>query len=127
MNKYSICLLILLVAIFAVPSKAQNIVFTEASDLTLTGKLMDTPNPYHRVDTVQFKGFNKGENKQVRNSAGIAVAFRTNTKSISVLTEYGDLDYPNNTGGFSARGYDRKGNGSGPEPGSPETSQCLSR
>ena len=37
-------------------------VYTEASDLTLTGKLMDTPNPYHRVDTVRFKGFTASEN-----------------------------------------------------------------
>ena len=81
-------------------------VYTEASDLTLTGKLMDTPNPYHRVDTVKFKGFTRGENVQVRNSAGIAVAFRTNSRDISILTEYGDVGYPNNTGGFSARGYD---------------------
>ena len=81
-------------------------VYTEASDLTLTGKLMDTPNPYHRVDTVRFKGFTASENNQVRNSAGIAVAFRTDSKDISILTEYGDVGYPNNTGGFSARGYD---------------------
>ena len=85
---------------------APQYVYTEASELTLTGKLMDTPNPYHRVDTVKFKGFTRSENVQVRNSAGIAVAFRTNSKDISVLTEYGDVGYPNNTGGFSARGYD---------------------
>ena len=85
---------------------APQFVYTEASDLTLTGKLMDTPNPYHRVDTVKFKGFTRSENVQVRNSAGLAVAFRTNSKDISVLTKYGDVGYPNNTGGFSARGYD---------------------
>ena len=82
------------------------IVYTEASDLTLTGKLMNTPNPYHRVDTVVFKGFTASENNQVRNSAGIGVAFRTNAKTISILTEYGDVGYPTNTGGYSARGYD---------------------
>jgi cell division protein YceG involved in septum cleavage len=33
-------------------------VYTEASDLTLVGKLFtDTPNPYHRVDTLIHKGF----------------------------------------------------------------------
>ena len=91
----------------AINASAQtNFIYTEASDLTLVGKLMDTPNPYHRVDTVKFKGFTRGENIQVRQSSGIAVAFRTNSKSISVLTEYGEVGYPNNTGGFSARGYD---------------------
>ena len=87
-------------------ASAQELIYTEASDLTLTGKLIDTPNPYHRVDTVRFKGFTKSENNQVRNSAGIAVAFRTNSPTISVLTKYGDVGWPNNTGGYSARGYD---------------------
>ena len=87
-------------------ARAQDLIYTEASDLTLTGKLIDTPNPYHRVDTVRFKGFTKSENNQVRNSAGIAVAFRTNSPTISVLTKYGDVGRPNNTGGYSARGYD---------------------
>ena len=42
---------------------AQNFRYTEASELTLTGKLFtDTPNPYHRLDTVRYKGFTKGEN-----------------------------------------------------------------
>ena len=41
-------------------------VYTEASDLNLIGKIIDgTPNPYHRVDTVKFKGFTKTENRQV--------------------------------------------------------------
>jgi len=87
-------------------ARAQDLIYTEASDLTLTGKLIDTPNPYHRVDTVRFKGFTKSENNQVRNSAGIAVAFRTNSPTISVLTKYGNVGWPNNTGGYSARGYD---------------------
>ena len=95
-----------LLAINMFSAFSQEVVYTEASTLTLTGKLMDTPNPYHRVDTVRFKGFTKGENIQVRNSAGIGVAFMTNSPTISILTEYGDVGYPNNTGGFSARGYD---------------------
>ena len=81
--------------------------WVEASDLTLCGKLMtDTPNPYHRVDTVKFKGFTKRENFQVRMSSGISVAFKTNSTSIRVLTEYGETSFPNNGNGFSARGYD---------------------
>ena len=36
----------------------------------MVGKLMpDTPNPYHRVDTVRFKGFTSAENAQVRMSS----------------------------------------------------------
>lgn len=81
--------------------------WTEASDLTLCGKLMtDTPNPYHRVDTVKFKGFTTKENFQVRMSSGISVAFKTNSTSIRVQTLYGQTSHPTNGNGFSARGYD---------------------
>ena len=82
--------------------------WTEASDLTLCGKLMtETPNPYHRVDTVKYKGFTKTENGQVRMSSGISVAFKTNSPEIYVKTKYGTVvSYPNNTNGISARGYD---------------------
>ena len=81
-------------------------VYTEVSEFTLTGKLMNTPNPYHRVDTVRFKGFTKTENNQVRNSSGIAVAFKTDSPSISILTVYGEIGHPTNTNGIAARGYD---------------------
>ena len=104
MRRLLLSVTITIVTVIAV--RAQEFVFTEASELTLTGKLMTTPNPYHRVDTVRFKGFTKSENNQVRNSAGIAVAFRTDSKTISVLTNYGEVGWPNNTSGFSARGYD---------------------
>ena len=81
--------------------------FTEASDLNLIGKIIeDTPNPYHRVDTVRYKGFTKGENSQVRSSAGLAVLFRTNSSVISVLTDFGYMNKGVNTMGVSLRGYD---------------------
>ncbi len=80
--------------------------FTEASDLNLIGKLIDTPNPYHRVDTVKYKGFTKGENNQVRCSAGLAVLFRTNSTVISVKTQYGYMNRAVNTMGQALRGYD---------------------
>ena len=67
--------------------------FTEASDLNLIGKIIEnTPNPYHRVDTVKYKGFTKGENSQVRSSAGLAVLFKTNSSVISVLTDFGYMN-----------------------------------
>lgn len=81
--------------------------FVEASDLNLTGKIFnDIPNPYHRVDTVRFKGFTDMENLQVRQSSGIACTFRTNSSTISVKTDYGTPGWPANGNGFSGRGYD---------------------
>lgn len=90
-----------------ISSAQEGIVYTEASNFTLVGKLMDTPNPYHRVDTVVFKGFTPSENTQVRESSGISVAFRTDSPVIYILTEYGEVSKdPVNTGPISARGYD---------------------
>ena len=81
-------------------------VYTEASSLTLTGKLMPTPNPYHRVDTVKYKGFTPGENRQVRASAGMAVAFVTDSPYILVKAS-GDLSYNSpNTMRLASIGFD---------------------
>ena len=83
-------------------------VYTEASELTLVGKLMPgkTANPYHRVDTTIYKGFTKRENEMVRMTSGMTCAFRTDSRSISILTSYGHVDDPVNTNIISARGYD---------------------
>ena len=82
-------------------------VFTEASDLNLIGKIQEnTPNPYHRVDTLRYKGFSTGENIQVRCPAGLAVLFKTNSTIISVKTEYGWEYSAVNTMPLSYRGYD---------------------
>lgn len=107
MKKFILTALALALAITASAQTKVNYAYTEASDLTMVGKLMtNTPNPYHRVDTVKFKGFTKSENKQVRMSSGLSVAFKTDSKSIKIKTEYVDRSFPVNTGGLSARGYD---------------------
>lgn len=80
--------------------------FTEGYELTHAGKLMDTPNPYHRIDTVKYKGFTKGENTQVRCSAGQTILFKTNSSVISVLADYGYMNNAPNTMGVALRGYD---------------------
>lgn len=103
---------IIIAAVFltAVSASAQTpakYVFTEASELTLVGKILEnTPNPYHRVDTCMYKGFTSGENTQIRCSSGLAVLFRTNSSSISVQTEYGYANFAPNTMGLALRGYD---------------------
>lgn len=103
----SIILSLAVITAWAQTTQDSGFSFTEASSLTMVGKLMtDTPNPYHRVDTVKFKGFTNTENGQVRMSSGLAVAFKTNSKTISVKTEYGLRSFPTNTNGIAARGYD---------------------
>ena len=101
-----IALALIAIAAAAQTPKDVKYVFTEATDLNLIGKIIDTPNPYHRVDTVKYKGFTKGENEQVRSSAGLAVLFKTNSSVISVLADYGYMNRATNTMGISLRGYD---------------------
>lgn len=92
--------------VLCVGAYAQNMKFIEASELNLIGKLMDTPNPYHRVDTVKYKGFTHGENIQVRCPAGLAVLFKTNSTVISVKSEFGWEYNAVNTMPMAYRGYD---------------------
>ena len=89
-------------------AQSKDYVYTEASDLTLIGKLMPgkTQNPYHRVDTTLYKGFTKRESQLVRMSSGMGCVFTTDSKSLSIITEYGFMDDPVNTNHISARGYD---------------------
>ena len=93
-------------AVISLAAGAQEYQFTEASELNLIGKLIDTPNPYHRVDTVKYKGFTVLENKQMRCSAGLAVLFRTNSRSITVSADFGYKNNNTNTMGTALRGYD---------------------
>lgn len=80
--------------------------FTEASDLTLVGKIIEnTTNPYHRVDTSVYKGFTVAENRQVRCASGIAVLFKTNSTVISVKCKYGWKAVPITGTMVSVRGF----------------------
>ena len=100
---------VLLMSFFSWESFAQGSdpLYVEASELTLVGKLFpDTGNPYHRLDTTVYGGFTKSENLLSRESSGISVAFRTNSKSIRILTRYGHKNFGTNISGISQRGYD---------------------
>ena len=90
MKKLLFALVLLLIA---AGIQAQNIPWNdgvEASSLTLVGKAFDTPNPYDRIDTVRYKGFDKAENTMCRQPAGLAVLFRTDATDIGVSMEFGE-------------------------------------
>lgn len=94
---------LLVIAVNAAPKY----VYTEASDLNLIGKIIEnTSNPYHRVDTVKYKGFNEAENVRIRCSSGLAVLFRTDSRSIRLKPEYGYTSMAAHTTGVSLRGFD---------------------
>lgn len=100
-------ILAIVILALAVPAFGQDRQWTEASSLTLIGKLFpDTPNPYHRIDTVRFKGFTPKENAQLRMSSGLAVCFVTDSPYIYVKTDYANPANGVNITGNSSRGYD---------------------
>ena len=104
---FSLTVLLMAVAAGAQTPKDVKYVFTEASELNLIGKIHDgTPNPYHRVDTIKYKGFTDKENKQVRCPAGLAVLFKTNSTTITVQTEFGWQYSTVKTMPIAYRGYD---------------------
>ena len=87
--------------------KTPEYIYAEASELTLTGKVFPgTPNPYHRIDTACFHGFTKEELRLVTESAGIAVAFKTDSPSIRVWPKYAKAYFGGGTTGFAGRGFD---------------------
>jgi len=104
MRKLTLFLLLLV----TIPSlQAQDFKYTEASDLNLIGKpLPNTPNPYHRVDTMIFKGFTTTENRQVRCPVGMVVLFKSNTSNISIATEWGYISNSVSTMPIAYKGYD---------------------
>lgn len=63
----------------------------EASELNLCGKAFNTPNPYHRIDTVVYKGFTTRENEMCREPAGLTVLFKTNADKIGISCVFGDV------------------------------------
>ncbi len=100
-------LILCVISFFAHMTYAQNSrTLTEASDLTITGKLIKTANPYHRVDTSEFNGFSKTENFQIRCSSGLAVLFKTNSTSITILPVYGESRRSTVTPDLAQLGFD---------------------
>jgi lysophospholipase L1-like esterase len=97
--------ILLIATIFSL--KGQEIRYTEASELNLIGKpFPNTPNPYHRIDTMVFKGFNATENRQVRCPVGMSVLFRSNTTKITMSTDWGYVYNSVSTMPIAFRGYD---------------------
>lgn len=101
-------ILIMLAALLCVQAGyAQDYVFADASTYTMVGKLFpDTPNPYHRVDTKVHTGFSSSELAQVKMSAGIIIAFRTDSPSISVKPYYDKEPGGGTTAPLSRKGFD---------------------
>ena len=80
--------------------------FTEASDLTIVGKVFpDTPNPYERMDFTKYGGWTEKDRNLLEMPSGIIISFKTNSSGIWVKPEFKEI-YQSQTSGFAARGFD---------------------
>lgn len=103
-SKFFIAAILALAAITsAAQDKTQKYDFKEATELTVIGKLMDTPQPYDRVDTVKYKGWTEWENFEVRTTTGIAVVFKTDSKNIVIDPVYGKAHLSPNAGAMPTK------------------------
>ena len=105
------CLLLTsLFFVFAAYAKEDSSVeykYVDATKLTVVGKVFnDTPEPFHRLDTKKFKGFNEKEATLMTYSSGIAIAFKSNSPSISIIPTYGRIKLSPATATISSRGFD---------------------
>lgn len=106
MRRYFALLLVFIPLISSALEPTDTHRWVEASDLTMIGKLMDTPNPYWRVDTTVWKGFTSTENKQIRCSAGLGVVFRTDSRNIVIEIERRAPYYGSSTTQIASAGFD---------------------
>ena len=68
---------------------ADEYAFTEATELTLTGKVFqDTPMPYQRMDFDRFGGWTAKDRHLLEMSAGVMVSFRTDSPVIAVKADF---------------------------------------
>lgn len=58
--------------------------YVDAADLTIIGKVLPTPEPYTRIDTVVYKFDDKVAMRYANYSTGLAVVFRTDSRNINV-------------------------------------------
>ena len=85
--KIALCSLLIAACVSLRAQSSDQFDFYQASEVGLVGKMMPTSNPYWRVDTTKYKGFTASENFQVRCPAGMAVAFKTDSKNIYVKAD----------------------------------------
>lgn len=105
--KKKVLLLLAALTLSCVCGFSQTWDYYEASDLTICGKVFPhTPNVYHRIDTEVYSGFDKMELDEVHMSAGIVVAFQTNSPHIVVKPEFLKISPASSTSPVSQKGFD---------------------
>ena len=80
---------VLAISVSTAQTKAPKVDYVDATQLTLLGKLCETTNPYHRVEVATIPELNKSESRLLRQTSGLAIAFKTNASTIYVKATYG--------------------------------------
>lgn len=77
----------------------------EGYEMGLGGKVLPTENPYHRADTSRYS-FVNNERNLVRCSAGLTLHFKTNSRKIQLMPEYGFIYQGRTTNQLAIMGFD---------------------
>lgn len=104
-------LFLLLGACLCLLSSAQT-KWYEGYEAGLGGKLLPTENPYHRIDTSKY-AFVGHEKNLVMCSGGLTLHFKTNSRNVRLLPEFGFMYTGRTTNQLAVMGFDmyiRKGN-----------------
>lgn len=83
-----------------------NTVFHNADNLFLYGKTKPTATRYHRIDTATYNDLPNAVKKLLTHSAGMAVVFKTNSKSISTKWCVTNAKAANNLTPIAQKGLD---------------------
>jgi len=72
------------VSVFA--QSPDNMVYIEAADLKIIGKLFpDAPEAYRKIDLTKYDDFNEKEQNLLKQAAGLAVVFKTDSPCIAIM------------------------------------------
>ena len=77
----------------------------EGYEMGLGGKILQTTNPYHRIDTVGY-AFVGHEKNLVICSGGLTLHFKTNSRNIRLDPEYGYIYPGRTTNQLAVMGFD---------------------
>src|SRR5574344_1918943 len=105
MRKLLFSVILCLFAFLVVSAQTPAVKYVDALSLNMIGKFNQTTHPYHRADTTLYK-FIPSENQLVRETAGLALSFKTNSSIIMVKTSYYYRANSTSTPYVAKSGYD---------------------
>lgn len=106
-NPLAAWLIVLLFQLF--PAKAQerpSYTYTNAEKLTMVGKAFTNKQFYHRIDTVAYPDLPKQVKSLLTHSAGLAIAFKTNSTTIAAKWKTSDRKPSANMTAIAFEGLD---------------------